>query len=66
MHAAAGVAVRLGEVGDIIVLGADLHACRNPETGEVAPWAREVTSVSRPARKCRRAAPAFTLFFAYP
>jgi putative DNA primase/helicase len=44
MHHAAGVAVRLGEVGDIIVLGADLHACRDPETGEVAPWAREVTS----------------------
>jgi hypothetical protein len=44
MHNAAGVAVRLGEVGDIIVLGADLHACRDPETGEVAPWAREVTS----------------------
>ena len=44
MHNAAGVAVRLGEVGDIIVLGADLHACRDPETGEVAPWARAVTS----------------------
>jgi P4 family phage/plasmid primase-like protien len=44
MHDAAGVAVRLGEVGDTIVLGADLHACRDPETGEVAPWAREVTS----------------------
>ena len=44
MHNAAGLAVKLGEVGDIIVLGADLHACRNPETGEVAPWAREVTS----------------------
>jgi putative DNA primase/helicase len=44
MHNAAGVAVRLGEVGDIIVLGADLHACRDPKTGEVAPWAREVTS----------------------
>jgi P4 family phage/plasmid primase-like protien len=44
MHAAAGVAVRLGEVDNIVVLGADLHACRNPETGEVAPWAREVTS----------------------
>jgi hypothetical protein len=44
MHNAAGVAVRLGEVDDIIILGADLHACRNPETGEVAPWARAVTS----------------------
>ena len=44
MHDAAGVAVRLGEVGDIIILGADLHACRDPKTGEVAPWAREVTS----------------------
>ena len=44
MHAAAGVAVRLGEVGDIIIFGVDLHACRDPETGEVAAWAREVTS----------------------
>ena len=43
MHDAAGVAIRLGEVGDIIILGVDLHACRDPETGEVAPWAREVT-----------------------
>ena len=44
MHNAAGLAVRLGEIDDIIVLGADLHACRNPETGQVAPWARAVTS----------------------
>ena len=43
MHVAAGVAIRLGEAGDIIIFGVDLHACRNPDTGEVAPWAREVT-----------------------
>ena len=42
MHGGAGVAVMLGPVGDTIIAGLDLHACRDAKTGEVAPWAQAV------------------------
>ena len=42
MHGGAGVAIMLGPVGDTIIAGLDLHACRDPKTGEVAPWAQAV------------------------
>jgi hypothetical protein len=41
-HGGAGVAIMLGPVGDTIIAGLDLHACRDPKTGEVAPWAQAV------------------------
>jgi hypothetical protein len=43
-HGGAGVAIMLGPVGDTIIAGVDLHACRDAKTGAVAPWAQTVIS----------------------
>ena len=43
-HDGAGVAIMLGPVGDTIIAGLDLHACRDTKTGNVAPWAQAVVS----------------------
>jgi hypothetical protein len=66
MHGGAGVAIMLGPVGDTIIAGLDLHACRDTKTGEVAPWAQAV--VGR-FQSCTEISPSETgakLFFTVP
>ncbi len=36
------VGVILGDFFEVIIAGVDLDSCRNPETGEIAPWAVEI------------------------
>ena len=43
LHGPGGVGIMLGELGDGRVLGGvDLDTCRDPDTGALEPWAREV------------------------
>jgi hypothetical protein len=37
-----GVGIVLGDIGGVHVGGVDLDACRDPDTGDITPWAQEV------------------------
>jgi hypothetical protein len=39
---AGGVGIMLCTVGDVCLAGAVLGACRNKDTGDIAPWAQEI------------------------
>jgi primase-polymerase (primpol)-like protein len=43
---AAGVGLMLCPVGDVFLAGVDLDSCRDKDAGVIAPWRRELSTVS--------------------
>jgi len=44
MNQAAGVGLMFHQVDDVFIGGVDLDSCRDKATGDIAPWAREITN----------------------
>ena len=60
-----GVGLMLCPVGDVRIGGVDLDTCRDPNTGDVAPWAQEVVDRFNTYTEISPSQTGVKLFFTY-